>query len=97
MKLALLLASWGPEICLAEWCAWFGNWRAHPNKFPHIRELYKMREGTPFAVAYKQLIEGAGVAEALAPSCRPMPKAKARAIRNKLVQARTIPVQELRD
>ena len=86
VKLGLLFARWGPEIHLDHWVGWFVNVvRDHPTKYPHLRELYvrsswslcmKMREGTSFAIAHREVIDNTSVSEALARHLPPDSKGK---------------------
>ena len=86
VKLGLLFARWGPEIHLDHWVGWFANLvRDHPTKYPHLRELYvrsswslcmKMRDGTSFAIAHREVIDNTSVSEALARHLPPDSKGK---------------------
>ena len=86
VKYGLLFARWGPELSIDAWIGWFSNLvRDHPQKFPQLRELYlrsswtlcmELRQGVPFATAYKTVVSQANVAEALARYLPPDSKGK---------------------
>ena len=86
VKYGLLFARWGPELAIEAWTGWFSNLvRDHPQKYPQLRELYlrsswtlcmELRQGVPFATAYKTVVSQANVAEALARYLPPDSKGK---------------------